>query len=340
MFENIIMKMEQTTDLWLYVLPILISFAVTAVLGPVLIPWLAKLKFGQEILEIGPNWHKKKAGTPTMGGMMFILGILVAMAVALFAEGMNVRLLMMTLVTLGFGLIGFIDDYVKVVKKRNLGLSAKQKFALQAILSIIYIIVLKETGNLQSEIIIPFMKTPIAINWWIYIVFILIVVTGTVNAVNLTDGIDGLAASVTSVVTLFFILAAGIIVDKASVYFSGALLGGCLAFLIFNRHPARVFMGDTGSLFLGGGISVLAVGLNMPIILIIAGFVYMAEALSVILQVASFKLTGKRIFKMSPIHHHFEMCGWREVKIVRVFSLVTVILCIIAYFAIMPAALF
>ncbi len=324
-------------SLWLLLLPMLIAFLVTAVLGPVLIPWLAKLKFGQQILEIGPNWHKKKAGTPTMGGVMFIAGVVVAMAIAL-TNGFDIRLLMMLVIALGFGLIGFIDDYVKVVKKRNLGLTAKQKFALQAILAVIYVIVLKETGNLSAEIIIPFMQKSVAMPWWLYIVFILFVVTGTVNAVNLTDGLDGLAASITSVVALFFAAAAIVLSDTVSVYFSMALLGGCLAFLIFNKHPAKVFMGDTGSLFLGGSISVLAVGLKMPLILIIAGFVYLFETLSVIMQVTSYKLTKKRIFKMAPIHHHFEMCGWKEVRIVSVFTAVTLILCVIALFAILPAS--
>lgn len=315
--------------------PVLISFLITVILGPVLIPWLRRLKFGQEILEIGPNWHKSKSGTPTMGGIMFIVSVLVATGTCFFATK-DIRLLMMLLVSLGFGVIGFVDDYVKVVKKRNLGLTAKQKFALQAILSVVYIMVLKETGNLSTEIIIPFVKETLSLPWWLYIVFILFVVTGTVNAVNLTDGIDGLATSITVVVSLFFAVSAILMTDFSSMNFALALLGGCLGFLIFNKNPAKVFMGDTGSLFLGGAVSVLAVGMKMPIILIICGFVYLFETLSVIFQVASFKLTGKRIFKMSPIHHHFEMCGWREVKIVSVFTLVTVVLCIISVLAILP----
>lgn len=339
-YIDLVMKMinKSAGGLWLLLLPMVIAFLVTAVLGPVLIPWLAKLKFGQQILEIGPNWHKKKAGTPTMGGIMFIAGITVSMAVALMT-GFDIRLMMMLVISLGFGLIGFIDDYVKVVKKRNLGLTAKQKFALQAILAVIYVFVLKETGNLSTEIIIPFMQKTVSMPWWLYIVFILFVVTGTVNAVNLTDGLDGLAASITSVVTAFFAAAAIVLADRVSVYFSMALLGGCLAFLLFNKHPAKVFMGDTGSLFLGGSISVLAVGLKMPLILIIAGFVYLFETLSVIMQVTSYKLTKKRIFKMAPIHHHFEMCGWKEVKIVSVFTLVTAILCVIALLAILPVSI-
>ena len=339
MFSTFSALVENTMGNWWYLfLPMLIAFGVTAILGPVLIPWLTKLKFGQQILEIGPNWHKKKAGTPTMGGIMFIVGICVSIGVYL-AVDFSVSLGMMLIISVGFGIVGFVDDYVKVVKKRNLGLTAKQKFALQAILSIIYIIVLKETGELDSEIIIPFMKNTLVLPWWIYIVFILFVVTGTVNAVNLTDGLDGLATSITTVVAIFFALAGILFSGTGEVVFAMALLGGCLGFLLFNKHPAKVFMGDTGSLFLGGAISVLAVSLKMPLILIICGFVYLFETLSVILQVASFKLTGKRIFKMSPIHHHFEMCGWREVKIVSVFTLVTVMLCAIAVLAVLPASM-
>ena len=336
MLNTFLALIEETMgSMWYLILPMVIAFLVTAVLGPVVIPWLTKLKFGQEILEIGPNWHKNKAGTPTMGGMMFIAGIIVSVLAALFAK-FDIRLLMMLVIATGFGVIGFVDDYVKVVKKRNLGLTAKQKFLLQAILSVIYILVLKETGNLSTEIVIPFVKTTLTLPWWLYIVFILFVVTGTVNAVNLTDGIDGLATSITVVVALFFAIAACMFKSSAETIFAMALLGGCLGFLMFNKHPAKVFMGDTGSLFLGGAISVVAVGLGMPLILIICGFVYLFETLSVIMQVASFKLTGKRIFKMSPIHHHFEMCGWREVKIVSVFTLVTLVLCIISVLAIMP----
>lgn len=323
------------TDNYTYIIPLLVSLCVVLVTGPVFIPWLHKLKFGQQILEIGPNWHKKKAGTPTMGGLMFILGSVIAMAVALVVR-FDLRLLMMLLISLGFGLIGFVDDYVKVVKKRNLGLTAKQKFALQAILAIIYVIVLRETGNLDTHIIVPFMEKTLMLPWWLYIVFILFVVTGTVNAVNLTDGLDGLCTSITCVVAFFFGIVGAMFADDASVYFAMAILGGLIGFLRFNRYPAKVFMGDTGSLFLGGAISVIAVGMKLPLMLIIAGFVYLFETLSVIIQVASFKLTGKRVFKMSPIHHHFEMCGWKETKIVYVFTAVTVLLCALAIVSLLP----
>lgn len=323
------------THSYIYIIPFAISLLTVLAAGPVLIPWLHKLKFGQQILEIGPNWHKKKAGTPTMGGIMFILGAVIAMTVALFVR-FDIRILMMLLVSVGFGLIGFVDDYVKVVKKRNLGLTAKQKFALQAILAVVYVFVLKETGNLSNDIIVPFVQKTIALPWWLYIAFILFVVTGTVNAVNLTDGLDGLCSSITCIVALFFAAAGAVFADDASVYFAAAILGGVIGFLKFNRYPAKVFMGDTGSLFLGGAVSVLAVGMKLPLMLIIAGFVFLFETLSVIIQVTSFKLTGKRVFKMSPIHHHFEMCGWKETKIVNVFTAVTVLLCVIAFFALLP----
>ncbi len=313
--------------------PFAVAFLVSVLLGPMLIPWLHKLKFGQQILEDGPKWHEKKSGTPTMGGIIFIAGVTAAVLLAMLA-GFNIHLLMMLLVTLGFGVIGFIDDYVKVVKKQNQGLTAPQKFILQVVLACIYIVVMNYTGDLNTEIVIPFAKTTWTMPWWLYIVFTMIVVTGTVNAVNLTDGLDGLAASITVVVMLFFLAAAFLCDSFAVSVFSAAVAGGCLGFLIFNHYPARVFMGDTGSLFLGGAVCVSAIGLKMPLILVIAGFVYLFEALSVILQVASFKLTGKRIFKMSPIHHHFEMCGWSEVKIVSVFTLVTLALCVLALLSI------
>ena len=317
-----------------YLIVVLVSFLVTVILGPVLIPYLRKLKFGQQILEDGPTWHQKKSGTPTMGGIMFIIGILVSVIVAYFVKS-DTKLLIMLLVTLGYGVIGFIDDYIKVVKKRNLGLTAIQKFMMQLILAVFYVFIMYYTNNLTTNIIIPFLNKEITLNFWIYIIFVIFVMCGTVNAVNLTDGIDGLASGITIVVALFFAIA-GHFFSKSCAYFSFALMGGTVGFFLFNKHPAKVFMGDTGSLFLGGAISTIAIGMGMPLILVIAGFVYLFETLSVIIQVASFKLTGKRVFKMSPIHHHFEMCGWKEKKIVLVFVLVTLILCITAFLSLMP----
>ena len=322
---------------WNMLIAFAAAFAVTAVVVPVLIPYLRRLKFGQQILEDGPKWHEKKSGTPTMGGISFIIGVSVAMAAAV-AASFDMKLLVMAAVSFGFGVIGFIDDYIKVVKKRNLGLTAAQKFFMQAILAAAYVLILQKTGELSSEIIIPFTGIELNMPWWLYIPFILIVVTATVNAVNLTDGLDGLASSITVIVALFFAAAARLAGEADSSYFALAVCGGCAGFLLYNRYPAKVFMGDTGSLYLGGAVSMLAVGLKMPLVLIIAGFVYLFEALSVIIQVTSFKLTGKRVFKMSPIHHHFEMCGWNERRIVAVFSAVTILLCAAAYFSILPFA--
>ncbi|MBR3791499.1 MAG: phospho-N-acetylmuramoyl-pentapeptide-transferase [Clostridia bacterium] len=317
-----------------YVIIFLMSLLITLVTGPVFIPWLRKLKFGQQILEEGPSWHQKKSGTPTIGGLMFILGVAVSCVVAILVKA-DEKLLIMLITALGFGAVGFIDDYIKVVKKRNLGLTALQKFLLQAVLAVGYVFALNMTGNLDTKILIPFTSLAVTLPWIVYVIFILFVILGTVNAVNLTDGLDGLATSITIVVSLFFAIV-GHIFSQSTAYFALSILGGCIGFLFFNKYPAKVFMGDTGSLFLGGAISVIAVGMEMPLILVIAGFVYLFETLSVILQVASFKLTGKRIFKMSPIHHHFEMCGWNEKKIVRVFSLVSVLLCVISFVALLP----
>lgn len=318
-------------------LPLILAFCVTAALGPVFIPWLTRLKFGQEIRDEGPSWHKKKSGTPTMGGIMFIVGIIAAVAavyaMSVFAGNSGVEIgkaLLMLAIATGFGAIGFIDDYIKVVKKRNLGLTALQKFVMQMALAIIYLIILNFMGELKCTIMIPFTRYSFTLPIWLYVPFLLFVVTGTVNAVNLTDGLDGLASSVTVVVGLFFAVCGVLSSAYGTTSFMMAVTGGLLGFLIYNKYPAKVFMGDTGSLFLGGAVVCSAISMQMPIFLIIAGFVYFSETLSVILQVASFKLTGKRIFKMSPIHHHFEMCGWNEKKIVFVFTATTVILCAVA----------
>lgn len=319
-------------------LPVICAFAVTALTGPVFIPWLRKLKFGQEIREEGPSWHQKKSGTPTMGGLMFILGITVAMVavylIALFSKGTDIpieKYLLIPAVALGFGAVGFTDDFIKVVKKRNLGLKALPKFLLQMFITVAYLVILKITGNLVCEIIVPFAGISFGMPVWLYFVFVMFVVTGTVNAVNLTDGLDGLASSVTVPVVLLFALCGWRAGDGGVFSFGLAVAGGLIGFLIYNKYPAKVFMGDTGSLFLGGAVVAMAIALQMHLYLIIAGFIYFSETLSVILQVASFKLTGKRIFKMSPIHHHFEMCGWNEVKIVTVFTIITVVLCTISY---------
>lgn len=312
------------------VYPFLCAFAVTAVLGPILIPILHRLKFGQEIRDEGPEWHKKKTGTPTMGGIMFIIGIAAAAVSAYVMAYLKGKadnsLLLMLGVSLGFGFVGFTDDYIKVVKKRNLGLRAWQKMALQILFTVIYISISGAMGDFVPVILIPFTDISFTVPMPVYAAFVIFVVTGTVNAVNLTDGLDGLAASVTFIVMLFFCVCYSLAGEIGGAVFAAAVSGAMIGFLVFNKYPAKVFMGDTGSLFLGGAVSVLALNLEMPLFLIIAGFIYFAETLSVIIQVVSFKLTGKRVFKMSPIHHHFEMCGWSEVKIVAVFTCVTILL--------------
>ncbi len=306
-----------------------ISFLIAVILAPILIPVFRRLKFGQEIREIGPDWHKKKSGTPTMGGVIFILPIL--LCTLIFVR--TTLSISLVLFALSFGVVGFIDDYIKVVKKRNLGLTEKQKFLLQLFFSVIFICMsLYFLKLIDTKIFIPIFKTYVDISYF-YIPLALFVLLGTTNSVNLTDGVDGLATAVTIVVCAFF----AILSHKMKMYditiVNVIALASLLGFYVFNRHPAKVFMGDTGSLFLGGLVCSNALLLKNPIILIIAGGVYVFETLSVIIQVFWFKKTGKRIFKMSPVHHHFEMCGWSEVRIVTVFTIATIILCILAYFA-------
>ena len=340
--------MELLKEMLMYdLLGIVAAFAVTAILGPIFIPWLHKLKFGQEIREEGPKWHQKKSGTPTMGGIMFITGIGAAVIINLILliikgalTGAAGKAVLLFAVSLGFGAIGFTDDYIKVVKKRNLGLTAIQKFTMQLILTAAYAAAAYFMGELDTAIYIPFVNHAVNIPMLLYIPFIMFVMVGVVNALNLTDGLDGLAASVTFVVSVFFMLAAFIAFNSAETgvsFFAAAMAGGLLAFLIYNKYPAKVFMGDTGSLFLGAAVALMGIDMKMEIFLIPVGFVYFAETLSVIMQTSYFKYTkkkygeGRRIFKMTPIHHHFEMCGWQEKKIVRVFTLVTVLLCILAW---------
>ena len=307
------------------VLAAIISFAIAVVIAPMLIPALHRLKFGQEIREIGPKWHQKKSGTPTMGGVIFIIPVLVCSL--LFVR--NMTGLCMVLFGTAFGLIGFVDDYIKVAKKRNLGLTEKQKLVLQIAASVIFLYVGMHFDIITSEVVIPFAKISVDFGY-LYIPFAIVVLLGTTNAVNLTDGIDGLAASVTAVVSIVFAVLAYIMGNIAAVEFAVILFGGCAGFFVFNRHPAKVFMGDTGSLFLGGSVCALALVLGQPILLVLIGGVYVIETASVIIQVTSFKLTGKRVFKMSPIHHHFEMSGWSEVKIVAVAVAATLVFGVIA----------
>ena len=317
---------------------ILIMAAVGAVLsfifGKLLLPVLRALKAGQSIRELGPTWHNNKAGTPMMGGLMFIFAAIVCLLICI--PSLQEYTVFYALVPgLCFGLIGFLDDFTKIKFKRNLGLTGWQKAALQMIVSVLYLYLLHKEGSLSCILKIPFTDIEWEIHPLVYIFFAMFVMVGCVNAVNLTDGIDGLCGSVTIPVMVFF-TAAAIGLKKLDLALLPAVLtGGLIAYLFYNWHPAKVFMGDTGSLFLGGVVCALAFALDMPLILILVGFVYIVETMSVILQVGYFKLThGKRLFKMSPIHHHYEMCGWKEEKIVLVFTAVTALMCLLAWFGI------
>ena len=314
-----------------------VSFVLTLVIGRFLIPELRKLKAGQEIRTDGPTWHAGKAGTPTMGGIMFILGS----GVAVFAVGWNQMLrgqfthLYVYLFALVFGISGFVDDYRKVRQHQNEGLTAKQKFVLQLLAAVGFLCLMRYEGLLTNELYIPFAGVTVAVNWIVYLVFAAFVIVGCVNAVNLTDGIDGLACSVTFVVMAFFMVTAiGWKMAELSL-FPAALTGGLAAFFLYNHHPAKTFMGDTGSLFLGGAVAAVAFAMDMPLVLIPVGIIYIAETMSDIIQVAYFKAThGKRFFKMAPLHHHLELSGWSEAKLVSVFSAITAVCCVLAYLGI------
>ena len=314
-----------------------VAFVVTAAIGPAVIRYLRKMKFGQKILEIGPKWHMNKQNIPTMGGFMFIIGIAIAVVAGnLLLGGLAVPSLAVLGLAAAYGAVGLVDDYAKIKKKENAGLTPKQKLVLQILVAAVFILVLFLQSDGLPVIWLPFTDIAIPLPWPLYIIFAAFVIVGADNAVNLTDGIDGLAAGVTLPVAIFFV-AVGIARQDAGVMiFAAALAGGLAAFLIFNFNPAKVFMGDTGSLFLGGAVAGLAFACDMPLILLLVGLIYIIETLSVILQVTYFKISGgKRLFKMAPIHHHFEMCGWGEKKIVLVFSGITVLLCLLAYYVAM-----
>lgn len=332
------------------IISVIIAFGVTAALGFVIIPWLRKLKFGQTILDIGPSWHKSKQGTPNMGGIMFIIGIFVAFIISAVAfvtmggnlesdysaifEGREKILVFASLgLALGCGIIGFTDDFIKIKLKRNEGLSPKQKTLGQLLITFAYVLTLWLSHNTSWNI--PFMGTVnfeknlfTSVLFWLFSIFI---VYGCVNSVNLTDGIDGLCTSVTSTVAVTFIIISFMQNFAGLGILSGALLGGMLGFLCWNWNPAKTFMGDTGSLFLGGLVAALGFCIKCPLLLLPIGIIYVCETMSDIIQIGYFKIThGKRVFKMAPIHHHFEMCGWKEKKICAIFSLVNIIGCALA----------
>ena len=310
---------------------VLVSCVLTAGIGYLLLPVLRALKVGQSIREVGPTWHNYKAGTPMMGGLMFVLStILVLLCNLPFMENYTVFLVL--ILSLCFGFVGFLDDYAKMKKKQNEGLTSAQKAMLQLAVSALFLYVMYRTGNMTTELYIPFVNVSFKLHPALYIFFAMFVLIGGDNAVNLTDGVDGLCASVTIPVMVFFTAAAVALGRYDLALLPAALVGGLIAYLFYNWHPAKVFMGDTGSLFLGGVVCALSFALNMPLILIFVGLVYIVETLTVILQVGYFKLThGKRLFKMAPIHHHFEKCGWKEVKIVLVFTAISTVMCLLAW---------
>ena len=307
------------------------SLILTALIGYLILPVLRALKAGQSIREVGPTWHNYKAGTPMMGGLMFIFSLIILLLAALPTVA-DYSVYYVLALGLCFGLVGFLDDFTKIKFKRNLGLTSLQKMMLQLAVSALFLYLLYRQGTLVNSIYIPFVNISIDIHPMLYIFFAMFVMVGCVNAVNLTDGVDGLSSSVTLPVMVFFTAAAYAQNRLDLALMPATLLGGLVAYLFYNWHPAKVFMGDTGSLFLGGIVCGLAFALNMPLVLILVGFVYLMETLSVILQVGYFKLThGKRLFKMSPIHHHFEMCGWKETRIVLTFAAVSAVMCILAW---------
>ena len=322
---------------------LLLAFAVAFVIALIIIPILRKKKIGQNERDDGPRSHLKKQGTPTMGGIIMMLSLIIIGGVVYFGyagkeaqveRDMAQNLLPLLVATLGFGLVGLIDDFKKVVLRNTDGLKPKYKMLGLLIIATVFTVYLVKVMNIGTDIIIPFAKTTVTLPIWLYIPFTIVVMLATTNAINLTDGIDGLSASVTTII-LTCLTVIGIVTGvKEIVVFGTSLIGICLAFLLFNLHPAKIFMGDTGSLLLGGAVSVMAIYLKMPILLLIIAIVPVLETLSDIIQVAHYKRTKKRIFKMAPLHHHFELSGWNENTIVSVFSIVTLIACVIGIMAI------
>lgn len=320
------------------IVSVVVGFIAALILGKIFVPMLRALKAGQSIREEGPKWHNSKSGTPTMGGIVFICASLLCGLTglpAMLKTGDFSHLLVLAL-ALMFGLIGFYDDFIKVKKKRNLGLTGKQKLLLQIAAAAIFLVAMHFSGNLRYELYFPFVKEALfTVPVPVYLAVAVFIIVGCVNAVNITDGIDGLASGVTTPVMLFFTLVAMLAGKAGLATFPAVLVGALGGFLFYNFYPAKTFMGDTGSLFLGGAVVGLAFALNMPLVLLFVGLIYIIETMSDILQVGYFKLThGKRIFKMAPIHHHFEMCGWSEIKIWVVFVLTTVVMCVLAYFGV------
>lgn len=314
---------------------LIVTFIIATIAGIFVIPVLRRLKVGQSEREDGPQSHLNKQGTPTMGGIIMIIAAVISIAITfIYNQEVAKKIIPIALAAIGFGIIGFIDDYKKVVLKNTDGISPKAKMFGLLLISILYTIYLVNILHINTSLIIPFFKTEIALPVFIYIPFMIIVMLGTTNAVNLTDGVDGLSTSVCLIIVAS-LAAIGIVFGMAEISILGAIVcGACLGFLLYNLNKAKVFMGDTGSLYLGGMISCMAIYLRMPLLLLIIALVPVCETLSVIIQVAYYKRTKKRIFKMAPLHHHFELSGWNENKVVRRFSLVTIVLCIIGIFSV------
>ena len=329
------------------ILSFVIGFAVSALVGAWLVPFLRRIKAGQSIKEIGPTWHRSKEGTPTMGGLMFIAAV-TAVCLTVGWQSMakgDYSHIFVLIFALIYGAIGFLDDFEKLKHKQNLGLTARQKFLLQLAVAVAFIYLLKLFGLLRVsetphciDVYVPFFNVTFALNEVLYVIFAAFVIVGTVNAVNITDGVDGLATGTSLPVFIFYTALCFFWGQKylGLGIFASGMTGALMGFLLYNFNPAKVFMGDTGSLFLGGAVVAMAFAYDMPLILITLGIVYLWETLSDIIQVTYFKLShGKRIFKMAPLHHHFEKCGWSEVKIVGVFASITVVFCILAYLGVM-----
>lgn len=311
------------------IMPALIAFFISVSLSPIVIPYLKKLKFGQFVREDGPESHLKKSGTPTMGGLIILLAIVIT---SLFYIKKYPQIIPVLFATMGYGIIGLLDDYIKVVMKRSMGLRAWQKLFCQLVVTSVFAYYIYYHTDLGTSMVLPFVKTRVELGFW-YFPLLFVVMLGTTNGANFTDGLDGLASSITVLIATFFaVVAIGKNLGVAPI--CCATVGSLLGFLVFNVYPARVFMGDTGSLALGGFVASTAYVLQMPFIILIVAFVYFAEVVSVILQVIYYKQTGKRLFKMAPIHHHFELCGWPETKVVSIFSIVTTILCLIGILAV------
>ena len=318
---------------------LLIAFFITVILSIIIIPILKKLKIGQQERDDGPQTHIKKQGTPTMGGIIIMISIIICSTGGfLYYKNSEVEvakhILPLLITTVGFGIIGFIDDFRKLILKNTKGLKPVFKMLGLLIVAGAFTLYLTQVLNIGTDIIIPFAKTTITLPIWLYIPFTIIVMLSATNAINLTDGIDGLATSITAIIITALTIIAIVLDVKEVVVFGTILIGACLGFLMFNMHKAKVFMGDLGSLMLGGAISTIAIYLKMPLILLIVAIVPIIETISVMIQVIFFKATGNRVFKMTPIHHHFELSGWKENKIVSVFCIVTLIFCIVGLYAI------